>query len=191
MYPYALSKLMAEEMVFHWVNLYKLNSLSLRLFNVFGPRARTSGNYGAVLGVFFAQKLAGIPMTIVGDGTQSRDFVYVDDVVDAFISAGESDESGYPINIGAGKPIQVKKVAELIGGATTNIPYRPGEPDVTHADIRLASEKLGWKPKTDFEIGIHKTMSNLEAWKDAPIWTPESIAIATKEWFRYLSTSES
>ena len=187
MYPYALSKWMAEEMVFHWTKLYKLNAMSLRLFNVYGPRARTSGNYGAVLGVFFAQRLAGQPLTIVGDGTQSRDFVYVDDVVDAFIAAGESKESGYAINVGAGNPIPVNKVAEIIGGETINIPHRPGEPDVTHAAINLALEKLGWKPKTDFELGIKIAMSNLEIWKDAPVWTPDSIEVATEEWFKYLS----
>ena len=188
MYPYALSKWMAEEMVFHWTKLYKLNALSLRLFNVYGPRARTSGNYGAVLGVFFAQKLAGQPLTIVGDGTQSRDFVYVDDVVDAFIRAGESKESGYAMNIGAGNPIPVNKVAEFIGGGIVNIPHRPGEPEVTHADTGLALQKLGWKPKTDFESGIKMAMANLEIWKDAPVWTPDSIEEATEEWFKYLSS---
>ena len=188
MYPYALSKWMAEEMVFHWTKLYKLNALSLRLFNVYGPRARTSGNYGAVLGVFFAQKFAGQPLTIVGDGTQSRDFVYVDDVVDAFILAGESKESGYAINIGAGNPIQVNEVAEIIGGRAINIPHRPGEPEITYADTKLALHKLGWQPKTDFESGIKTAMANLEVWKDAPVWTPESIEVATEEWFKYLSS---
>jgi UDP-glucose 4-epimerase len=191
MYPYALSKWVAEEIVLHWAKLYRLDCLSLRLFNVYGPRARTSGNYGAVLGVFFAQKLAGKPLTIVGDGTQSRDFVYVDDVVDAFVAAGESSESGYAINIGAGNPIPVNKVAEMIGGETTNIPHRPGEPDVTHADTQLAFEKLGWEPKTNFESGLKMAMSNLAAWKDAPVWTPDAIEEATIEWFRYLSTSKS
>lgn len=187
MYPYALSKWMAEELLFHWTKLYKLNAMSLRLFNVYGPRARTSGNYGAVLGVFFAQRLAGQPLTIVGDGTQSRDFVYVDDVVDAFILAGESNESGYAINIGAGNPITVNRVAEIIGGETINIPHRPGEPDVTYADTGLALQNFGWKPKTDFASGIKIAMSNLEIWKDAPVWTPDSIKLATEEWFKYLS----
>ena len=187
MYPYALSKWMAEEMVFHWTKLYKLNAMSLRLFNVYGPRARTSGNYGAVLGVFFAQRLAGQPLTIVGDGTQSRDFVYVDDVVDAFILAGESKESGYAVNIGSGNPIPVNRVAEIIGGGTINIPHRPGEPDVTHADTGLALQKFGWKPKTDFASGMRIAMSNLDIWKDAPVWTLETIELATKEWFKYLS----
>lgn len=190
MYPYALSKWMGEEMVFHWTKLYKLSSLSLRLFNVYGPRARTSGNYGAVLGVFFAQKLAGQPLTIVGNGTQTRDFVYVDDVVDAFIAAGESKESGIAINIGAGHPIPVNKVAKIIGGKTTNIPHRPGEPAVTHADIGLALKKLGWQPKTDFESGIKIAMSDLEIWRDAPVWTPDSIEAVTEEWFKYLSNSK-
>ena len=187
MYPYALSKWIAEEMVFHWTKLYKLNAMSLRLFNVYGPRARTSGNYGAVLGVFFAQRLAGQPLTIVGDGTQSRDFVYVDDVVDAFILAGESKESGYAVNIGSGNPIPVNRVAEIIGGGTINIPHRPGEPDVTHADTGLALQKFGWKPKTDFASGMRIAMSNLDIWKDAPVWTLETIELATKEWFKYLS----
>ena len=190
MYPYALSKWMAEEMVFHWAKLYKLSALSLRLFNVYGPRARTSGNYGAVLGVFFAQKLAGKPLTIVGDGTQSRDFVYVDDVVDAFIAAAVSNETGYAINIGSSNPIPVNKVAEMIGGGTTNIPRRPGEPEVTHANNGLALHKLGWAPKTDFELGIKMAMENLEIWKDAPVWTPGSIEAATEEWFKYLSSPE-
>lgn len=187
MYPYALSKWMGEEMVFHWTKLYRLSSLSLRLFNVYGPRARTSGNYGAVLGVFFAQKLAGQPLTIVGDGSQTRDFVYVGDVVEAFMSAAKSNESGIAINIGAGNPISVNTVAKIIGGVTTSIPYRPGEPEITHADIKLAAHKLRWKPKTDFESGIKIAMSNLEIWGDAPVWTPGSIENATKEWFKYLS----
>lgn len=187
MYPYALSKWMGEEIVLHWTQLYKIKSLSLRLFNVYGPRARTSGNYGAVLGVFFAQKLAGIPLTIVGDGTQSRDFVYVLDVVEAFVSASISNESGLSINIGANNPISVNEVARLFGGETVFIPHRPGEPDVTHADIRLAQKVLNWSPKVDFESGMQATMTDLEVWRDAPIWSPETIALATEDWFKYLS----
>ena len=187
MYPYALSKWMGEEIVFHWTQLYKMHSLSLRLFNVYGPRARTSGNYGAVLGVFFAQKLAGAPLTIVGDGTQARDFIYVDDVVEAFISASKSGESGIAINIGANNPIPVNDVAGLIGGDTVNIPHRPGEPAVTHADTKLAQEILNWSPKIDFETGMKLTMANMEVWHDAPIWSAEAIAVATEDWFKYLS----
>ena len=93
-YPYALTKYQGEELVLHWAELYKLPALSLRLFNVYGPRSRTTGAYGAVFGVFLAQKLAGKPLTVVGDGNQTRDFTYVSDVVDAFILAAKSDLKG-------------------------------------------------------------------------------------------------
>jgi UDP-glucose 4-epimerase len=89
-YPYALTKYLGEQLVMHWCLVYNLPAVSLRLFNVYGPRSRTSGTYGAVFGVFLAQKLAGKPFTVVGDGTQTRDFTYVSDVVDALIKAAES-----------------------------------------------------------------------------------------------------
>ena len=190
MYPYALSKWMGEEMVFHWTQLYKMNCLSLRLFNVYGPRARTSGNYGAVLGVFFAQKLAGAPLTIVGDGTQARDFIYVSDVVEAFILASKSIGSGIAINIGANDPRSVNDVAGFIGGDTVSIPHRPGEPAITHADTKLAHEILNWSPRIDFETGMKITMANMEVWHDAPIWSVKAIALATEDWFKYLSGTE-
>ena len=79
-YPYALTKRLGEELVLHWAQVYELSALSLRFFNVYGPRARTSGTYGAVFGVFLAQRLAGQPYTVVGDGNQTRDFTFVTDV---------------------------------------------------------------------------------------------------------------
>jgi len=90
-YPYALTKYMGEELVLFWSQLYNLPAISLRLFNVYGPRARTSGTYGAVFGVFLAQKLAGRPYTVVGDGQQTRDFTFVSDIVTAFIAAPETE----------------------------------------------------------------------------------------------------
>ena len=93
MYPYALSKYLGEQCVMHWCQVYKLPAVSLRLFNVFGPRHRTTGTYGAVFGVFMAQKLAGKPFTVVGDGEQTRDFTFVSDVADAFVTAAHSDIS--------------------------------------------------------------------------------------------------
>ncbi|MCI0528151.1 MAG: SDR family NAD(P)-dependent oxidoreductase, partial [Nitrospira sp.] len=94
MYPYALTKYVGEQYVLHWNKVYKLPCVSLRFFNVYGPRARTSGTYGAVFGVFLAQKLAGKPFTVVGDGTQTRDFTFVTDVADALVQAAESDLQG-------------------------------------------------------------------------------------------------
>ena len=101
-YPYALTKYVGEQYVLSWTDIYKLPAISLRLFNVYGPRSRTSGAYGAVFGVFLAQKLSGKDFTVVGDGTQTRDFVFVTDVVRAFGMAAESDISGEVFNIGSG-----------------------------------------------------------------------------------------
>lgn len=189
-YPYALSKWMGEELVMHWGELYKIDVLSLRLFNVYGPRARTSGNYGAVLGVFFAQHLAELPLTVVGDGTQTRDFIYVQDVVEAFVAASKCKANGVSINIGASNPVSVNEVARMIGGQIVNIPRRPGEPDTTHADISLAKRYLDWTPTTTFKEGMKLTIDQIQLWKDAPIWSAETIAIATEDWFKFLGTDK-
>ena len=189
-YPYALSKWMGEELVMHWGELYKIDVLSLRLFNVYGPRARTSGNYGAVLGVFFAQHLAELPLTVVGDGTQTRDFIYVQDVVAAFVAASRCSAKGVSINIGASNPVSVNEVARMVGGQIVNIPRRPGEPDTTHADISLAKRYLDWTPTTTFKEGMKLTIDQIQLWKDAPIWSAETSAVATEEWFKFLGTDE-
>ena len=115
-YPYALTKYLAEEAVLHWGQVYGLSVLSLRLFNVYGPRSRTHGTYGAMFGVFLAQKLAGQPFTVVGDGNQSRDFTFVTDVAEAFVRAAESPHSGRVFNVGTGRPVTVNRVVELLGG---------------------------------------------------------------------------
>ncbi|MCG3203763.1 MAG: UDP-glucose 4-epimerase [Elusimicrobia bacterium] len=185
-YPYALSKRLGEEAVLHWGKVYGLEVVSLRLFNVYGPRSRTSGTYGAVFGVFLAQKLANKPLTIVGDGTQTRDFIYVADVAEAFYQAARSSVRNEVFNVGAGCPVSVNRLAELIGGPSTHIPKRPGEPDVTHADITKIQTQIGWRPTVSFEEGVKKVMSHIEDWRQAPVWTPDSIAKANKDWFEYL-----
>ena len=189
-YPYALSKYLGEQAVLHWLELYRLPGLSLRFFNVYGPRARTSGNYGAVLGVFLGQKRAGLPLTIVGDGTQVRDFTYVSDIVNALIAAGESKESGYAINIGTSMPTSVNRLADLIGGDKVHSPKRPGEPDQTNASNLLAQRKLNWKPSISIEDGVEEVLSQPDTWGDAPSWTPEEIARQTENWFKYLTNWE-
>lgn len=186
-YPYALTKYLGEQIVLHWCQVYDLPAVSLRLFNVYGPRARTSGTYGAVFGVFLAQILAGKPVTIVGDGTQTRDFTYVSDVVDAFVRAAESDVQGQVLNVGSAQPQSVNRLAELLGAQeTVYVPKRPGEPDVTHADITQIQKLLDWAPTVSFEDGVQRMLENISYWKDAPVWTPETIDDATKDWFRYL-----
>lgn len=185
-YPYALTKWLGEEIVRHWGDVYKIPWISLRLFNVFGPRSRTSGTYGAVLGVFLAQKLAGKAFTVVGDGDQSRDFTYVTDVAGAFQKAAESSVKGEIFNVGSGGTYSVNHLVSLLGGKKTHIPERPGEPRVTFADIRKISRLLEWTPKVSFEAGIENVLSQIDYWKNAPVWEPDSIEAATADWFTYL-----
>ena len=185
-YPYALTKTVAEQYMHHWGRLYGFPVVSLRFFNVYGPRSRTAGTYGAVFGVFLAQKLAGQPLTIVGDGTQTRDFVYVTDVADACLRAAQSDLSDEVMNVGAGNPQSVNRLCELIGGPTVHVPKRPGEPDCTWADISKIQRLLGWSPAVSFEEGVERMIARIGSWRDAPVWTPDSIADATQEWFTCL-----
>jgi UDP-glucose 4-epimerase len=185
-YPYALSKYQGEQAAFHWHQVYDLPVNSIRIFNAYGTRVRTTGAYGAVFGVFFRQKLAGEPFTVVGDGTQRRDFLYASDVARAFLAAAETDLTGRVWNLGAGDPQTVNRLVELIGGEVVHIPRRPGEPDVTHADITRITQDLGWTPTIPFEEGVARMMAEIEVWKDAPLWTPEKIAGATQTWFKYL-----
>lgn len=189
-YPYALTKNIAEQYVLHWNQLYKLPCISLRLFNVYGPRARTTGTYGAVFGVFLAQKLAGMPYTVVGDGTQTRDFTYVSDVVAAFIKAAESDISGEIFNVGSGGTYSINELVQYLGGTVEYIPKRPGEPDCTFADISKISRVIGWSPKISFKNGVEKMLEHIEDWRDAPLWEKTTIAEATKDWFKYLGNNK-
>ena len=126
----------------HWYQIYKLPAVCLRFFNVYGPRSRTSGTYGAVFGVFLGQKLAGKPYTVVGDGEQTRDFTFVTDIVQAILSAAKSERSGGIYNVGSGATVSVNHLVELLGGEKVHIPKRPGEPDSTFADISKIKRSL-------------------------------------------------
>lgn len=187
-YPYALTKMMGEDLVGHWETVYKIPVVSLRLFNVYGLRARTKGTYGAMFGTFLAQLANDKLLTIVGDGKQKRDFVHVKDVVRAFHLASLHTGPGNVFNIASGKPISVNDIAKLLGAKfTVNIPKRPGEPDVTYANINEAKEHLGWVPEISIEEGISELLDNLSSYKEAPLWDEKSIAKATEAWFRHLS----
>jgi UDP-glucose 4-epimerase len=188
-YPYALSKYLGELAVFHWHRIYRLPVNSIRIFNAYGTRSRTSGAYGAVFGVFLRQKLAGKPFTLVGDGTQRRDFLYASDVAEAFLAAGLSQLSGEIYNLGAGRPQTVNRLIELLGGPVVPIAKRPGEPDCTWADIGKIARDLGWQPRVSFEEGVALVLRDIEYWRDAPLWDPQSIQQATKTWFSYLGGS--
>ena len=187
-YPYALSKYLGELSAFHWGQAYGLPVNSIRIFNAYGTRSRTSGVYGAVFGVFLRQKLAGTPFTVVGDGTQRRDFLYVSDVAEAFLRAAESADAGRIYNLGAGDPQTVNRLVELLEGDFVYIPKRPGEPDCTWADITRITQERGWRPKISFEEGVQRILDNIEYWRDAPLWDSDSIAEATRPWFESLAS---
>jgi len=186
MFPYALSKYMGEEILLNWHKIYGLPALSLRFFNVYGPRSRTSGTYGAVFGVFLAQKLAGKPFTIVGDGCQTRDFTYVTDVVEAMVRAAQSQVSGEIFNVGSGGTYSINTLVELLGGEVVHVPKRPGEPDCTFADTRKIQEALGWRPLVSFPEGVGRMLEHIELWRNAPVWDTGSVEEATRDWFKFL-----
>jgi len=187
LYPYALSKYMGEQVAFHWRQVYGLPVNSVRIFNAYGTRSRTTGAYGAVFGVFLKQKIAGMPFTVVGDGTQTRDFLYVTDVARGFFAAAQTEKTGEIYNLGAGNPQSVNKLVSLLGGNMVYIPKRPGEPDCTYADISKITTELSWKPEISFEEGVTLLMQEIDYWKEAPLWDQDSIAQATESWFKYLS----
>ncbi len=186
-YPYALSKYQGEQAVFHWNRVYGLPSNSLRIFNAYGPRVRTTGVYGAVFGVFFKQKLEGKPFTVVGDGTQRRDFVYASDVADGFLRAATTNLVGEVWNLGGGNPQSINRLVELLGGHVEYIPRRPGEPDCTWANIEKIARDLSWLPKVQFEEGVGLMLKEIDHWQDAPLWNSKSIALATSTWFEFMS----
>lgn len=186
MYPYAFSKYTAEQAIIHWSNVYNIKFISLRLFNVYGPRSRTTGAYGAVMGVFLKQKLSNKPLTIVGDGKQTRDFVNVDDVANAFVKAAFSKVNKGIFNVGTNKPQSINYLANLIKGKKIYIPKRPGEPRYSCASISRIKKELNWQPKISFEKGIKELIENINYWKSAPLWNKQSIKKATKIWFNNL-----
>ncbi len=185
-YPYALSKYIGELLVLHWGKVYNLPINSIRIFNAYGTRVKTTGVYGAVFGVFFKQKLSKKPFTIVGDGNQKRDFVYVTDVARAFYLAAITEKNNQIYNLGAGNPQSINKLVELIGGDKIHLPKRPGEPEITYANINKISKELGWSPLVNFEDGVKKMMAEISNWKEAPLWDKDSIEEATKIWFKYM-----
>lgn len=187
-YPYAITKNIGEQLVLHWGKIYNMPNVSLRFFNAYGPKSRTSGAYGAVFGVFLAQKLANKPLTIVGDGNQTRDFIHVFDLIEAIIAAATKAKNNQIFNVASGKETSVNQIAEIIGGDKISIPKRPGEPDRSLADITNISSALNWKPKISIDQGVKMMVQIIKDWKDAPVWTPESIKEATKSWFKYLGT---
>ena len=185
-YPYALTKNIGEQILMHYAKIYGVQVTSMRLFNVYGTRSRTSGTYGAMFGVFLAQKLKKKLLTVVGDGAQKRDFTYISDVVLAFYKCINLKKNCQIFNVGTGKPISVNNIVKLLKCQSVNIPKRPGEPDETNANIGKIKKELNWHPKISIKNGINRLLKDINYWNNAPVWTPKTIKIATKEWFKYL-----
>ena len=170
-YPYALTKRIGEEMILHYSRIYNIRALSLRLFNVYGTKSRTSGTYGAMFGVFLKQKIECKPLTVVGNGEQKRDFTYVSDIVDVFYKCLFYNGKINIFNVGTGKPVSVNKIVKILKCKKIKIPKRPGEPDITHANINLVKKELNWRPKISIEKGVSLILKEIDYWKKAPLWT--------------------
>jgi UDP-glucose 4-epimerase len=152
--PYSLSKKVGEELVDLYSNLYGLSGVSLRYFNVYGPRHQEEGSYATVIAIFMKQKKYGRKLTVVGDGEQRRDFTFVSDIVRANILAAMNRDVSGVINIGTGKNYSINEIASKIGGEIEFIPPRPAEARVTLADSSKAYELLGWKPLISLDQGL-------------------------------------
>jgi UDP-glucose 4-epimerase len=149
--PYSLSKWQGEEVCDLYTKLYGLSTVSLRYFNVYGPREPLKGEYAPVMGLFRRQKEAGQPMTIVGNGNQRRDFTHISDAVEANLLAAEKLSVTGPVNIGTGRNYSINDLADMIGGDRVNVPERVGETRETLANNMRAREELGWTPKISLE----------------------------------------
>jgi UDP-glucose 4-epimerase len=153
--PYGLQKYIGELYARVWYTVYGLPTVSLRYFSVYGPKLDPDGDYALVIGKFLKQRKEDAPLTITGDGTQTRDFTHVRDVVHANILAAESEKvgKGEVINIGAGKNYTINRLAEIIGGEIEYVAPRL-EPHDTLADNSLAKKLLNWEPQVPFEDGV-------------------------------------
>ena len=156
--PYSVSKIAGEKLCKMYTDLYGLNTIIFRYFNVFGERAPRKGQYAPVTGIFLRQKAAGEPLTIVGDGEQRRDYIYVKDVANANIMAAisnpDDDAYGQVYNVGSGKNYSVNEIASFISDDTINIPPRIGEARNSLANIDKIQKTFAWKPEVDVEQWI-------------------------------------
>lgn len=158
--PYACQKLMGEIYARNFAHIYGLETVCLRYFNVYGPRQVTEGAYRLVISIFMDQRARGDPMTIHGDGQQTRDFTWVGDVVNANIAAADSDRvgKGEPINVGAGAEVSVNRIAELIGGPVVYVAPRGFDERFKRAGIERARELLGWEPRVHIDEGLQRIL---------------------------------
>jgi UDP-glucose 4-epimerase len=157
--PYALQKLAGEQYTRMFHRLFGLETLTLRYFNVYGPRMATDGAYVTVIGVFIREKMAGRPLTIEGDGTQTRDFTHVRDVARANLAAMDAAVAdGRALNVGRGESLSVNEIAAIVGGPTLLLPRRPGDARDTLADLSATRATLNWTPEVATPDGVRELM---------------------------------
>ena len=159
-HPYGLTKFLGEQLVLKYATNFNMPNISFRFFNVYGPRLNMSGQYSAVFGNFLKQKKNNKPLTIVGDGKQTRDFIHVDDLTNAFIKVAKSRLVNKIYNLGSGKEISINKIANLFGGKKTFIPKRPREPKRSLANISKIKKDINWKPTITIQEGIKRLLKN-------------------------------
>lgn len=160
---YSLTKYLAEQYILHWGKIYQLPVIILRLFNLYGPKVREHGGYGPTLSIFLDQKSKGLPMTIRGDGNQTRDFTYVSDITNALIKAAKSDVANEIINIGSGIPTSVNTLVELLGGKKIYLPIIANDARDLYPDISKAKRLLGWHPQVLLKEGIENILKDFHA----------------------------
>jgi nucleoside-diphosphate-sugar epimerase len=161
--PYATSKYVGEQFCEIFTRLYKLPTLTLRYFNVYGPRQPSVGAYALVLGIFLERRRLGENLTIHGDGSQRRDFIHVSDVVEANIAAYHSDLEGMALNVGSGTNISIQEIADLISPNQVHAPRRAGDAELTLADISRITTLLKWAPRMSFADGLRQLIESQEA----------------------------
>ena len=188
--PYGVAKKRLNEFIELLLEDIPTMSYSILNFsNVYGPRQDPNGEAG-VISIFTSKMMNNAEPIVFGDGEQTRDFTYVSDIVDALVTAAQSDRTSRVYNVGSGATVSVNRLVELLEGDKVHIPKRPGEPDCTFADIRSINSELNWKPSVPVEQGVSVLLDNIDYWKDAPVWTPKSIQDATEDWFFYLGRDQ-
>ena len=159
-HPYAFTKFLGEETVIKYANFFGMPNISCRFFNVYGPRLNTKGQYGAVFANFLTQKQSKKPLTIVGNGNQTRDFIHVEDLIDAFIKLMRSNLKNKIYNLGSGKETSINQIARIIGGKKIFIPKTLNEPNRSCANISKIKKDINWNPKISINEGVKKLFSN-------------------------------
>jgi UDP-glucose 4-epimerase len=159
-HPYAVTKYMGEELVMKYASIFNMPNISFRFFNVYGPRLNLSGQYSAVMGNFLSQKKNNKPLTVVGDGKQTRDFIHVDDLANAFLKVIKSKSVNKIYNLGSGKKTSINNIAKIFGGKKKFITKRPGEPKSSLADISKIKKDINWKPLIAIEEGIKRLLKS-------------------------------